>query len=449
MVVDDLYKRARDAVERANYDYAVELLREVLRQEPGYEDARSILRVTERRRAESGSSLVNLLLLPLHVAATAVKALFARGRKKLETYEDFLENHPRSFWALSGAAAAAASDLPEVAVEVYKDALRQKPDSKKALRAIADVLLSVGDTHEALNYLRRLSALQPDDRDLLREARNLEATDHMAAHKMEQADSFRDMIRDREQAKEFEEERRMAASMDDLSREAAQLEKALEQNPKQVNRLLRLAQLYQDTGRLKEAEELLKEKHELLPDNYEVREKLGDVRLARYDEALAAAERAVEENPGDDELRANREKIKRTRAEFGIKEFQWRQSQHPTDREVQFELGRFQFEVGNYNEAIAAFQGVAQDARYAERAIVMLGMCFMHKKQYDLALERFEEAREHHPEMDERGKEICYLQAQTHEAMGQNQEALALYKKIYSQDINFRDVDRRVTDLSG
>lgn len=450
MAVEDLYKRALDAVERNNYGYAVEILREVLRQDPNYEDARSILRASERRVADATSSVVSMVLLPLHMAVAGVKALLAKGRKKLEVYEDFLKNHPRSFWGLTGAAhAAAEAELPEVAVEVYRDALKQKPESKKALRAISDVLLEMGNTREALNYLSRLSALKPDDRDLLREVRNLEATDHMASHKMEEAESFRDMIRDKDQAEEFEEERRMAVSMDDLSREAAQLKEQLEENPKQVNRILRLAQLYQDTGRLQQAEEFLKEKHELLPDNYEIREKLGDVRLARYDKALAAAKKAVKENPGDEELQAKRDKLAEARTQFGIKEYQWRQNQHPTDREIQFQLGRFEFEAGNYNEAIAAFQGVAGDARYTERAMMMLGMCFMHKEQYDLALERFDEVLERHPEMDERGKEIRYLQAQAHEAMGQDEEALSIYKKIYSQDINFRDVDQRVTELSG
>lgn len=450
MAVDDLYKRAREAVERGNFDYAVELLREVLRQEPQYEDARSILRATERRRAEATSRLVRLLLMVPRAGLTTVKALLRKGGKKLEVYEDFLENHPRSFWGLVRAARAAAkAGLPEVAVEIYQDALKQKPQNKRALRAIADVLLQMGNTREALTYLSRLSALQPEDRDLVREVRNLEATAHMASHKMEEADSFRDMIKDRDQAERFEEERRMAASKDDLSREAEQLEKELAENPTQVNRILRLARLYRDTGRPKEAEQLLKQKHELLPDNYEIREELGNVRLALYDEALKAADRAIAEKPHDEALKAKREQLAAARVEFGVKEFQWRQQQHPTDRAVQFRLGQFQFEAGNYNEAIAAFQGVAQDARYAEDAMVMLGRCFMRKEQQDLAIERFQEALQQHPAMDERGKEIRYLQAQAHEAMGQTEKALNLYKKIYSQDINFRDVEQRVSQLSG
>ncbi len=50
--------------------------------------------------------------------------------------------------------------------------------------------------------------------------------------------------------------------------------------------------------------------------------------------------------------------------------------------------------------------------------------------------------------MDEKGKAIRYYKAQALEAMGDEQEALGVYKKIYSQDINYRDVAQKVDALS-
>ncbi|MHC5033488.1 MAG: hypothetical protein ACYTFZ_00415, partial [Planctomycetota bacterium] len=125
MAVEELYQKACDAVERANYDYAVELFREVLRQNPEYPDARIALRGTERRREEErGRSPVATLLLPPRLALAAVKALIARGPKKLEAYEDFLQNYPSSFWGLCrGAAACAKLGHRGEAIQMYKDAL--------------------------------------------------------------------------------------------------------------------------------------------------------------------------------------------------------------------------------------------------------------------------------------------------------------------------------------
>jgi predicted site-specific integrase-resolvase len=50
--------------------------------------------------------------------------------------------------------------------------------------------------------------------------------------------------------------------------------------------------------------------------------------------------------------------------------------------------------------------------------------------------------------MDDEGKALRYSQAEAYELMGKKEEALAVYKRIYSQDINFRDVARKVDALS-
>ncbi len=445
MATKDLYAKAREAVERANYDYAVELFRQVLRQDPEYQDARKVLRGTERRRLqEKGRSIVGLVGLPFAMAWTFFSGLTGGARKKLEAYEDFLEKHPDSFWGLCGAARAAEkAGLTNEAVDIYRDALNHKPQNKKALRRLADLLIDQGDTAEALKYLKRLRDLQPEDRELLHEVRDLEATGHMAAHKMEAGQSFRELIRDREQAEQFEEERRMAVSMGDLKGQVSRLERQLEEEPENVNRILRLARLYRDADRLGDARDLLREKRELMPENYEIREELGDLQLVIYDQAIAAAE---ESDEPDAEARA--EELREKRNQYGIKEYEWRLAEHPTDREARLQLGRFYMENGGFNDAIAAFQEAAEDGRLETSARKLLGLCFMRKKQNDLAVEQFEQALSLHPEMDDEGKGLRYLMAQAKEAMGQREEALQIYKRIYSQDINFRDVSEKVDALT-
>jgi tetratricopeptide (TPR) repeat protein len=78
----------------------------------------------------------------------------------------------------------------------------------------------------------------------------------------------------------------------------------------------------------------------------------------------------------------------------------------------------------------------------------MLGKAFTDKGQYDLAAEQFEMAIEMHPQMDYEGKQLRYSQAEALEQMGQPDEALKIYKKIYSQDINFMDVSDKVEVLT-
>ena len=451
MAVEDLYSKACDAVERANYDYAVELFREVLRHNPEYPDARNALRGTERRRIqEKGRSVAVLVSAPFLAALTAIKAASAKGPKRLEVYEDYLERNPSSFWALTGAAAAAVkAGLKGEAVQIYRDALKLKPTDKNALRAVGNVLAEAGEHQEALKYMSRLASLDPRNRDLQREVRDLAATDHMASHDMESAESFRDMIKDKAMAEQLETKGRMAVTMDDLRNGIEEAEKGLAEHPNNVARILGVAQMYIDTDQTPKAVALLRAKHTAMADNYEIREKLGDVQLQAQKAALEAAVAAVEAPPGDAAAAQKAEQLADRLRKISVKEYAWRLSQHPGDRHIQLMLGRAHFENGQYNEAIAACQAAAQDSRYELESLKLLGQSFLRKQQFDLALEQFAKAIATHGQMDDQGKDLYYCQAQTLESMGNRAEALKVYKRIYSQDINFRDVTQKVDDLNG
>ncbi len=449
MAVDDLYSKACDAVERGRFDYAIRLIREVLRQQPEYPDARIVLRGAERRRlAQKGKSPVGLLGVPPRRLLAAARALLAGASKKLEIYEDYLERRPNSFWALSKAADAARNArLASQAVQMYKDALTINPNHKRTLRVLGDLLRETGQNQEALKYLTRLSELEPASRDLQREVRDLAATDHMATHEMETATSFMDLVRDREEAARLEADGRMSVTMDDLRKEVLEAERRLAERPDNANRILDLAKLYVDTDQAAKAHELLREKHEQLPDNYDIRERLGDVQVHLFRQAEAQAAEPLAADPENAEAKQKLEALRQRRTEFAIREYTWRASQHPTDREVRLKLGKAYFEAGRHNDAISAFQNSVQDARYEEESSKMLGVCFSRKGQHDLALEQFERAIRSHPEMDNEGKELHYLEAMTYEQMGKSADALALYKRIYSQDIGFRDVAQKVESL--
>jgi tetratricopeptide (TPR) repeat protein len=441
MAIEDTYAKACEAVERNNLDYAVRLFRQVLAVKPDYPDARAALRMTERRLREGKGGAATA---PIDAVLASLKALTGGARKKLEAYEDYLEKHPNSFWGLLNAAGAASrAGLKDEAIAIYKDALRFKPDDKAALRRISDTLREKGENAEAVKYLGRLSALSPQDRELGDELRDLEAATHMAAHRVEQAGSFRDMIRDKDEAARLEQAGRMAVSTDDLHRELAQQEKELEANPNQLQRILRVAQLYEDVGEPQKALNLLTQTREKMPDSYEVREKLGDVAIAMADAQIAK----VAASPSE-AARKKLAELRERRNKYALEELRWRLAQHPTDRELQSRAGRFNYEMGNYNEAISVFQTLVSDARFAVEAMRMLGLCFMRKGQYDLALDQFARAIESHPQMDDEGKELRYSLAQSQEESGNKAEALKTYKQIYSQDINYRDVAAKVDALS-
>jgi tetratricopeptide (TPR) repeat protein len=333
MAVEDLYNKACEAVERANYDYAVELFREVLRQEPDYPDARVALRGTERRRVqERGSQLGALLMMPFRMAVTAVKAAVRKPKGKLEAYEDFLKDYPDSFWGLFGAGKAADSlGYGGQAAIILRDAQRIKPNNKAVLRLLANVLAEQGESRDALNFLERLLAMDPQNRDLQREVRDLQATGHMAHHKMDKDQSFRELIRDKDVADELEKSGRMEVSKKDYGERVQKAFDDLKEDPDNAAKVLRLAKAYLDVDDMARARALLKAKHKELPENYEIRELLGNLQLQIYDQAIESARAAVNAKPESAAAKKKLAQLKAKRQKFSVKEYRWRVEQHPTD----------------------------------------------------------------------------------------------------------------------
>ena len=450
MAVEDLFQRAREAAERANYDYAVELFRTVLLKDPENVEARTGLRTCERRRLEMAGvvtrSMVNRIkgLLPLAKVIVPI----GNPRKKLERYEDFLALNPNSVFALRGAGkAAAAADLKQAAIALLRDAVRTAPASKSSLRALTTVLRAAGEHKEALKYMNRLLQLTPQDRDLHKQFTDLSAVEHMAAHKIAETESLRDLVRDKDEAVATERDRRRSLT-GDAKRAIGEVTEGLKDDPGNVNKIVRLAGLYEEQADYEKARQTLKDGLERLPENYEIRERIGSLQLRLMDKDLSRIEQELQEKPDQAELQQEQADLRDKRGKFALEHYRWRVEQHPTDRELRFQLGVLLFEEGDYDNAIAAFQQSARDAHLQADSASMLGQCFLHKKQYDLAVGQLEQAVAQHEQMDDKGKELQYNLALALELQDRKEEALKIYKKIYSVDIRFKDVAQKVESPS-
>lgn len=263
---------------------------------------------------------------------------------------------------------------------------------------------------------------------------------------MEDASSFRDMIKDEDFAREAEN--KLDTAEERRTKELNNLESELERDPDNTNKISRLADLYRDDGRMKDALNLLEKASERQPENYQIREKLGDVRIEICDRALKKVASRLQDNPDDKTLRKRRDALNEKRKKIAVKEYEWRVQQHPTDNALRFQLGRAYYDVGKVNKAIGAFQKAARETHLVVEAAEMLGRCFMAKEQYDLAEEQFNRAIERYGRSDDRGMELHYQLARSLEKRGDESRALEIYKKIYSNDIDFRDVADKVDELS-
>ncbi|MFW5923547.1 MAG: tetratricopeptide repeat protein, partial [Planctomycetota bacterium] len=384
MAVEDLYNKACEAANKGNYGYAIELYREVLRIESDYENARELLRGTEQRRYEENKGVLYLALCYIKGVWPLLKMAihFNKPRERLEDCEDLLELLPRNTWVLTRAGKAAErADLREAGKSIFRSILKQDPENEVALQSLGDALQAEGKTAEGLKYLRRLADLQPENGQLQGRVKNLVAEAHMQETKMEDASSFRDMIKDEDFAREAEN--KLDTAEERRTKELNNLESELERDPDNTNKISRLADLYRDDGRMKDALNLLEKASERQPENYQIREKLGDVRIEICDRALKKVASRLQGNPDDKTLRKRRDALNEKRKKIAVKEYEWRVQQHPTDNALRFQLGRAYYDVGKVNKAIGAFQKAARETHLVVEAAEMLGRCFMAKEQYD------------------------------------------------------------------
>ena len=448
MAVKDLYDKACEAANKGNYEYAIELFREVLRLEPEHPGARVLLRGTERRRLSEINSFMGTVGCYVKSIPPMVKALiqYKDARKRLEHWEDVLETSPNNMSALMAAAKSAReAGLKEVAVTVLKDILSLQADNKAALREVGDVLEESGRTKEALTALLKLSELEPNDRFIMQRLRNIEAKAHMQETHLEEAKSFRDTIRDKDSAEEAE--RKFETVEERRGKHVLAAEEELAQEPDNANKIIRLAALYEQEGALDKALRLLKEADARMPNTYTIRERLGDLRMRFFEDARRKAEKQLEQDPKNEALKKKRQDLAAGGIELAVREYSWRVEEHPTDVGLRFKLGNALYEAGQMDKAIACFQQATKDPKLQVDAMLMLGRCFLGKRQFDLAVQQFERVIARHPGLDEQGMNLHYLLGETLEMQGKKNEALVIYKKIYSHDISFKDISHKVESL--
>jgi tetratricopeptide (TPR) repeat protein len=113
-----------------------------------------------------------------------------------------------------------------------------------------------------------------------------------------------------------------------------------------------------------------------------------------------------------------------------------------------YKSGEAAAKAGDREKAIALLQRVGASDENYRAATELLARLFVEARMPALALERVTKAIGSEP-VSATNLDLYYWLAVAHEASGNANEALSLYKKIQSEDLQFRDVERRVARLAG
>ena len=442
MHAQKLVDKARDAEDRRAYDMAIELYFQAITLEPDHLEARRGLRRAELEKAKGfyPSGVTRFFGSMGGKLGSGLAGIGKNHEKQILALEKALMADPRNAKVgMALAEAAIAAGHRNAAIAAYEGILLAEPEHIEAMKGLGRMLYQQGQPKEALVVFEKAAQLDPRDQEASRMRKNLAAEVSITKSGYDQAGHSRDLIKDREMARDLEEDGRVVRGSDDMAESARKLEEKLAEEPKNPRLTAELAARYAGLKEYDRAIELYDRAFELMPTNFSYREKAAQYRISRFHGEIDAAKEA-----GD---RAEVKKITEALLAFELDEYRKQVQDHPTDLSLRFKLAKTLFSSGDMDGAISEFQQTIRDPRRKIESLTMLGNCFIRKGMFDLAENQLQKALDETSGMSDRKKEILYSLGLLKERQGDLEGAQDEFKKIYEVDINFRDVSERMANL--
>jgi len=264
-----------------------------------------------------------------------------------------------------------------------------------------------------------------------------------------QAESYRDLIKDKEMAISLEQQSRMRLTGESLEQQIAETYARHKAEPENVDLARRLGALNEQKDELEAAIRWYQYAADLTKgaDTGLVR-KVSDLKIKRLEREIAAHQEFLSTHDAGHELHPQKsEELKAAkvkRAEILIADARERAARNPTDLQLRFELGEHLVSAGRFREAVPELQRARQNPHARLKAMNLLGCCYGELAMFDLAIRQLEEASNEILSMDAMKKEIVYNLGLVYERTNDQEKSLACMKQIYEVEHGYKDVATRV-----
>ncbi len=397
-----LWLKAVAAIELRNFGYAISLLQEILKQEPQFLTGRQLLRRAEVTKSKSAKrSFFNISTAPIAVMK-AQREIKKDPKRAVELLEKVLEEEPYNRQAnLVLKEAALAAGWPDVGVFALRTLLEEKPRDVKVLHDLGRLYRQLGDHEEEVEIYNQITAINPLDAEALRLGKDASAHASMKRGGWIQAESYRDLIKDKDVAISLEQQSRMRLTGESLDRQIAETYALHQAELANVDLARRLGTLNEQKEDFQAAIRWYQYAADLTKGaDVGLVRKASDLKIKCLEREIAAHEEFLSPQAANESSAKSSELLKAQRA---------RQNPH---------------------------------ARL--KAMNLLGCCYGELEMLDLAVKQLEEASSEILSMDATKKEIVYNLGLVYSRMGEPKKSLACMKQIYEVDYGYRDVARRV-----
>ena len=442
--------KAVAAIELRNFGYAISLLQGILKQEPQFLTGRQLLRRTEVTKSKSAKkSFFNISTAPIAIMK-AQREIKKDPKHAVEMLEKVLEEEPYNRQAnLVLKQAALAAGWPETGVFALRTLLEENPRDVKVLHELGRLYHELGESDREVEIYNQITEINPLDAEALRFGKDASAHASMKSGGWTEAESYRDLIKDKEAAISLEQQSRMRLTGESLDQQIAETHARRKSEPASIDLARRLGALNEQKEDFEAAIRWYQYAADLTKgaDAGLVR-KVSDLRIKRLEREIAAHEEFLSTHDAAHELYEKKSEelkaAKKGRAEILLDDARNRVERNPTDLQLRFELGEHLLDAGHFREAVPELQRARQNPNARLKAMNLLGRCYGELGMLDLAMKQLEEASREILSMDAMKKEILYNLGLVHERLGEQEKSLNCMKQIYQADYGYKDVAKRV-----
>ena len=445
-----LWLKAMAAIELRNFGYAISLLQGILKQEPQFLTGRQLLRRAEVAKQKAGKKrFFNISTAPIAIMKAQRQTKKAPERA-VEMIEKVLEEEPYNRQAnLTLKEAAVAAGWPEIGVFALRTLLEENPRDLKLLHELGQLYHQTGQSEEEAFVYNLISEIDPLDSVALRLGKDASARASMSTGGWTQAESYRELIKDKDVAISLEQQSRMQLSGEALDQQIAELQARQKTEPQNVDLARRLGALCEQKDDIESAIKWYQCAVELTgSSDAGLIRKLSNLKMRGAERDIAAHEEFLAGHTKKDAAHTKRSEelqaAKKKRAGILIEEVKKRLERNPTDLQLRFELGEHFVNAQRFREAVPELQRARQNPNARLKAMNLLGVCYCELGMLDLAMKQFEDAAREIVTMDPMKKEIVYNLGIVYEKMGEREKSLNCMKQIYEADYGYKDVAERV-----
>src|SRR5207248_7001430 len=319
----------------------------------------------------------------------------------------------------------------------------------KVLYELGRLYRQQGHHDEEVDIYNQITAIDPLDAEAFRLGKDASAHASMKRGGWTQAESYRDLIKDKEIAISLEQQARIRLTGGALDQQVAETYARHQSEPANVDLARRLGALNEQKQDFQAAIGWYQYAADLTKGaDAGLLRKVSDLKIRCLEHEIAAHEEFLGAQRPDQELNANKAEELKTaraqRAELLIAEARERVARNPTDFQLRFELGEELYGAGQFHEAVPELQRARQNPHVRLKAMNLLGCCYGELGMLDLATKQLEQASKEILSMDSMKKEIVYNLGLIYARSGEGEKSLDCMKQIYEVEHGYRDVATRV-----